>query len=94
MGKLDELRNLVAETFKEVTDADMIKRVGALDQKINEIEQADKEKDQKYEGLLKDYKDVVLHSSFKPTDGQQIQNGPTSEPVSFESFLNNWKDKN
>lgn len=69
MSKLDELRNYVAKLFENATDADIIKSVGAVTSKIDEISAEHEQKDKEYNDLLKDYKDVVIHSVVKPEKG-------------------------
>jgi hypothetical protein len=68
MDKLTELKEHVAKLFAAATDKETIEKAAVVNQKIDEaIEEANK-KNSDYQALLKDYKDVVLHSSFKPNN--------------------------
>lgn len=66
MTKLEELRNHVAELFKNATEPDIIKQSAVVEQKIKEAEEEQTKLQTDYTKLLGDYKDVVLHTSFKP----------------------------
>ena len=67
MNKLEELRQFVAGLFETATDKETIAKGALAQQKISEIQEEQDKMQQDYQALLKDYKDVVLHSSFKPT---------------------------
>lgn len=67
MNKLEELKQFVAGLFENATDRETISKGALAQQKISEIEEEQKKMQDDYQSLLKDYKDVVLHSSFKPT---------------------------
>lgn len=77
MSKLDELRNYVANLFEKATEKDVIEKAAIVSNKIDEISEEQKTSEENYNKLLKDYKDVVLHSSFKPQQGETS----TYEPV-------------
>lgn len=75
MGKLEELKKFVAEAFDAATDKAVIEKGAVINQKIEELEAEQKQKDDDYKSLLKDYKDVVLHPGIskdatgsKPTE--------------------------
>lgn len=70
MSKTDELRNFVSKLFEQATDKHIIEQVGAVTSKIDEIEQEQTAKQEEYNTLLKDYKDVVVHQSFKPNKAE------------------------
>ena len=81
MSKTEELRNYISQLFQASTDKTVIEKAAVVTNKIDEIEAEQKASNESYEKLLKDYKDVVLHSSFKPlnredkgADGPSTQN--------------------
>ena len=88
MDKITELRNLVADLFSAATDKTTIEKSAIFNQKLNELE-ADKQKsDEEYQTLLKDYKDVVLHTSFKDN---HVDNGvPNSNTFDGDAFIANF----
>lgn len=70
MSKLDDLRNYVADLFDKATEKDTIEKAAIVNNKIDEIVEEQKTSEENYNKLLKDYKDVILHSSFKPQQGE------------------------
>lgn len=70
MDKLAELKQYVAQLFDAATDKTVIEKSAVVSQKIDELEQERTKLQADYQKLLGDYKDVVLHTSFKPKDGQ------------------------
>lgn len=91
MDKITELRNLVADLFSAATDKTTIEKSAIFNQKLNELE-ADKQKsDEDYQTLLKDYKDVVLHTSFK--DNHVDNNVPNSNTFDGDAFIANFINK-
>lgn len=91
MTKLEELRSFVSSMFDKCTDTEMIKQSAIIGQKINELEEEQTKQQSEYKELLTDYKDMVLHSSYKPkaneTIGQQVED---NKPFDFDSFANEW----
>lgn len=85
MDKLTELRNIVADLFSTATDKTTIEKSAIFNQKLNELEADTKAKEKEYNDLLKDYKDVVLHSSFK--DKHTDNNVPSSNSFDGDSFI-------
>lgn len=70
MSKLDDLRNYVADLFDNATEKDTIEKAAIVNNKIDEIMEEQKTSEENYNKLLKDYKDVILHSNFKPQQGE------------------------
>lgn len=66
MNTLEELKNYVSQLFDKATEKDVIEKAAVVSSKIDEIAAEQKSAEENYNQLLKDYKDVVLHSSFKP----------------------------
>lgn len=89
MDKLQELKQFVAQLFDAATDKTVIEKSAVVSQKIDEIEQEQQTKAKEYQELLKDYKDAVLHTSFKPTPGDNSGGVPGSfDPdAAFKQFF-------
>ena len=68
MSKTEELRDYIAQLFGSSTDKAVIENAAVVSNKIDEIEAEKKASDENFSKLLSDYKDVVLHSSFKPAN--------------------------
>lgn len=94
MSKLDELRNLVAEMFKEAEDKAAIEQSIAINNSIKAVEEEQSQLVEKNAELLKSYKDLVMHTSFKdetkPTD-PVAPVAPTFEEA-LQTFMKNNKE--
>lgn len=88
-NKLEELRNLISNLFDQATEKSVIEKGAIAQQKITEIEEEKKQQEEEYNSLLKDYKDVVLHSSFKPNmaDKTGANAGDFNPESAFDEFF-------
>lgn len=89
MTKLEELRAHVANLFAKATDPETIKQSALVEEKIKEVEEEQTKLSADYQKLLGDYKDVVLHTSFKPQAGDNSGGVPdTFDPeAAFKKFF-------
>lgn len=87
MSKLQELRNLVADVFKEATDKTTIEKSVTISNKIKEIEEEQDALTKKHAELLGAYKEAVINSSFK---SEPINAGATTSMPTDEEFLADW----
>lgn len=81
MTKLDELRSYVTKLFENTTDKAAIENAAVVSSKIDEIAAEQEAARKNYDDLLKDYKEVIIHSSFKPID--KNDRGADSPSVTF-----------
>ena len=88
MNKLDELKEYVTKLFENATEKSVIENAAVVSNKIDEIAQEQKRAQEDYNSLLKDYKEVVIHSSFKPANsadkGADI---PNASSVNLDSII-------
>ena len=86
MGKLEELRQMVSDLFAEAEKKEVIEKAALVSNKIDEVEKEQNLLVDKDAELLKSYKDLVLHTSFKeaPSAGN---NPAASGTVSFDDML-------
>ena len=82
MSKTEELRNYISQLFQASTDKTVIEKAAVVNNKIDELEAENKASQESYDKLLKDYKDVVLHTSFKPVN--QADKGADLSSTSFD----------
>lgn len=82
MSKTEELRNYISQLFQASTDKAVIEKAAVVNNKIDELEAENKASKESYDKLLNDYKDVVLHSSFKPVN--QTDKGADLSSTSFD----------
>lgn len=88
MGKLDELRQLVADSFKEATEKQEIEQLARINNAIEEVSKEQDELIAKNADLVKSYKDLVQHTSFDV--GNKVTDDVAPMPVSFEDALKNF----
>lgn len=88
MSKLDDLRNYVSQLFEAATDKGVIEKAAVVSSKIDEIASEQKKQEEDYNSLLKDYKEVVIHSSFKPVNNADEGAGiPAATQRSFDDLF-------
>ena len=88
MNKLDQLRQMVAELFAAAEDKTTIQKSAIINEKFNEVEAESTKIKEDYDNLLKDYKDVVLHTSFKPQENVPGNNGaPEMKTFNGDEFI-------
>ena len=89
MSKLEELKQLVAEAFSKAEDKQSIENLATINNAITEVSKEYDEVTAKNAELIKSYKDLVQHTSFKdankPNDIGTVNNAPSFEDI----FLNN-----
>lgn len=64
MGKLQELKDMVAKMFENATEKEHIEQLAKVNNAIAEVETEQKSLEDKNAELIKDYKDLVKHTSF------------------------------
>lgn len=81
MGKLDELKQIVAGLFQEASDKNTIDKLASLNNLVGEVEQEQTQLTNRNEELLKSYKDVILHTTVgKPEAGTTSNMDDDIEP--------------
>lgn len=87
MSFTSELRQLISQLFDAAADKETIQKAAVVSSKIDEIEAEQKASKENYDALLKDYKDVVLHTSFKPLNASDKgADGPTASLDPNQAF--------
>lgn len=84
MGSLEQLRNLVAEMFNKAEHKEDIESLTAIKTVCDEVEQEHNKLEAENKELLKDYKELITHTSFK--DDRHSDNRITEE-VSIDEAL-------
>lgn len=92
MTKLEELRQLVADSFKEATEKQDIERLAKINNAINEAKVEQDELVAKNADLIKSYKDLVQHTSFKE-DKSAATDDIAPANISFEAALQEFMSK-
>ena len=92
MTKLDELRQIVKEQFDKAETKEQIDCFAAIKQKFDEVQREQEGIEQQNAELIKSYKDLVQHTSFKPE--KEPIDTIDHQPASFEDALNNFLKEN
>lgn len=90
MSKLEQLRQQVAEAFEKAEDKASIEKLAAINNSIQEAQEEFDSLVDKNADLIKSYKDLVQHTSFKDVDkkpGDTVTGAPT---FTFEEALQNF----
>ena len=93
MGKLEQLRQQVADMFENAEDKESIEKLAAINNTIDEVSKEQEDITSKNADLIKSYKDLIQHTSFKD-DKKPVDTvtGVASLP-SFEDALNQFMSK-
>lgn len=65
MGSLEQLRNLVAEMFAKSENKSDIEALSAIQNACDNVEAEHNKLQEENKELLKDYKELITHTSFK-----------------------------
>lgn len=88
MKTLEDLRQMVADLFAAAEDKTTIQKSAIVNQQIDKVAAESTKLSQDYQALLKDYKEVILHTSFKPTDGGRADElTPTANTFNGDDFI-------
>ena len=86
MTKLEQLRQTVATLFENATEKEEIEKLAQVNNSISEVEAEQKELTEKNAELIKSYKELVKHTSFKEQP-KQVETQPTGQAPSLEEAL-------
>lgn len=92
MDKLETLKNLVAEWFTAAEDKQVIDKLSAIKTACDDVEVEQNKLQAENKELLKDYKDLVTHTSFNDQHNKPTDN--IGGAVSFEEALQQFMSKN
>ena len=91
-SKLQALKNVVAKMFENATEKEQIENLAKLNNSIDEVEQEQNELTSKNAELIKSYKELVKHTSFK--EEPKLDTPTSADLPSFEESLNNFLASN
>ncbi len=93
MGKLEELRKIVADAFKDADTKESIETLATINNKIEEVDQEQTSLESKNVELIKSYKDLVKHTSFKNDTNVEKDPVTDSNLLSVEDALEKFIEK-
>jgi len=84
-SKLTQLRNMVASMFENAQEKEQIEKLAQINNAIDEVEHEHEELTTKNGELIKSYKELIKHTSFK--EKPDVDKHPTAVPPSLEDSL-------
>ena len=85
MTKLEQLRQTVAQLFENATEKDEIERLAKVNNSIDEVAAEQAELTEKNAELIKSYKELVKHTSFKEQPKKEVEQVEKELPKKIES---------
>ena len=89
MTKLEQLKATVATLFENATEKSDIERLAKINNSIEEVEVEQKALTEKNADLIKSYKELVKHTSFKEQP-KFVETQATQPALSLEEALKNF----
>lgn len=91
MGKLDELRKFVSESFtKEGQTAEDVKKLAQLEKLISDSEEENKKTLDANKELVNAYRDLINHTAGDIKEDKNNPTAPNKELPDFDKALANW----
>lgn len=88
MGYMEQLKQAVADAFKDATDKDTVDRMVSIQAAMEGLEQEQTDLAKKNHELLTAYKEAVAHPGVSNVKEQDVTTVPeTPSMPSFEDFL-------
>lgn len=87
---IEEIKDQLQAMLDATEDKPTIERIGTMNSLVDKLSEENTHILEEQKTLLKDYKELVKHTSFKP-NGTETEVPDTKEPVTFDSFFNNYK---
>lgn len=93
MTKLEELRQLVKQQFDSAETKEQIDTLAQIKNKFDEVSREQEAIEQQNAELIKSYKDLVQHTSFRP-EREPVDNAGATTVATFEDALSNFLKEN
>lgn len=88
MNSLEELREAVKKAFEGATDKQLIDTFSNINSLVDGVEKEQKALESKDAELIKSYKDIIAHTSFKPAQSDPVPDQvQTHEMPNVEDFF-------
>lgn len=90
---INDLKNQLKAMLEKTEDKEGIEQIGALNSLVDKIEAEHTKLQNENKDLIKDYKELIKHTSFQP-NGNETQEVPETKEISFGDFLSTYKKDN
>lgn len=91
-NKYDELKSSIAALAQNAEDPEVLKTLGAINQRIDDIQRGEDELVQKHDTLLKDYRERVISETL--LNGKESKSDPGDRDRAPRSIDQIFKDVN
>lgn len=93
-SKLEQLKTIVADMFEKAEDKMAIDSLSKINNMVDEAVKEQAELTKNHQELLNDYREVIKHTSFKPTSATEPKDPTGSMPITFEDALKQFVENN
>lgn len=88
MNSLEQLREAVKKAFEGATDKQLIDTFSNINSLVDGVEKEQEALESKDAELIKSYKDIIAHTSFKPAQSDPVPDQvQTHEMPNVEDFF-------
>lgn len=88
MTNIEELRNAIKQVFDNATDKQLIDSLSNINSLVDNVAKDQTTLESKNAELIKSYKDIVQHTSFKPKENElPPDRNPQVEAPKLEDFF-------
>lgn len=87
---MDDLRNQLQAMLDKTEDKETIEQLGTMNSLLDKLAGENQKLQDEQKEILKDYKELVKHTSFTP-NGKETEEVVDTKPLTFDEFLKNYK---
>lgn len=87
---ITDLKSQLKAMLDKTEDKEAIEQIGTLNSLVDKIEAEHTKLQNDQKDLIKDYKELIKHTSFAP-NGNETQEVPEQKTLSFDDFLAGYK---
>lgn len=89
---ITDLKNQLKAMLDNTENKESIEQIGALNSLVDKLEAEHTKLQNENKDLIKDYKELIKHTSFAP-NGNETTEVPEQKELSFEEFLAGYQNK-
>lgn len=90
--EIKDLKDQLQAMLDSTEDKSGIERIGTINSLVDKIESKYTQTQNEQKELLKDYKELIKHTSFAPNGTEQTE-VPEQKELTFGDFLSSYKNK-
>lgn len=90
---IKDLKDQLKAMLDRTENKESIEQIGQLNSLVDKLDAEHKQLQNENKDLIKDYKELIKHTSFAP-NGNETTEVPEQKELSFEEFLAGYKKEN